>query len=96
MRRNTGCDPLVARIVAAIADRRGVDPLALDPPLGAVVDTDALERLFEDRAGGKPRGPGRVAFDYEELRVTVDSAGGVEVTAPAEPGIRTQPRRTGS
>jgi hypothetical protein len=51
-------------VVAAVADRAGVDRTDL-PPLFEAVDPDALDALFADRR------PGRVAFEYAGYEVTV-------------------------
>ncbi len=37
----------VSRVVTAVADEEGVEPLALDSPLAAVFDPDALEALIQ-------------------------------------------------
>lgn len=67
-------------VVAAVADARGVDPLALEP-LANSIDPEALDRLFEDTYGGQPRMVGRVTFEVAGCEVTVTRAGGVSVTA---------------
>ncbi|WP_254768611.1 HalOD1 output domain-containing protein [Salinilacihabitans rarus] len=61
-------------IVEAIADAEGVDPAALDPPLGAVVDPIAIDRLFGDSTVVE-----RLTFSYRGYRVTVDADGEVRV-----------------
>jgi len=69
---------VTAAVVAAVADRRGVDPTALEPPLHDAIDTDALERLFEPTRRGARAGT--VTFAYDGLSITVDSDGTVDVT----------------
>ena len=66
------------RVVEAIAEAEGVDPVALDPPLNAVIDLDALDELFSP-SGGVPRPSGRVEFDYDDYRVAVEGGGAVTV-----------------
>lgn len=90
----TGSDDLITRVVAEIARYRGIDPLDLDTPLATAVDTDALHTLFGTRPDGRARGPGRITFAYEDLTVTVDSSGDVDVAAAAEPAFTTRSGRT--
>lgn len=55
-------------IVEAIADKEGLDPVELTPPLYEVIDPDALERIFADTST-----VGSVTFTYENYEVTVRS-----------------------
>jgi hypothetical protein len=57
----------VARAVGAVV---GQEPDSLQP-LGRVLDTDALDALFEDRLNGEPRPGGRLSFVYADCRVTI-------------------------
>lgn len=61
-------------VVAAVVDESGARPDDIDPLYGAV-DTDALDAMF--RMGGTTRRfvGGRVAFDYLQYRVEIDSSG---------------------
>lgn len=61
-------------IVEAVAEADGVDPAALDPPLGAVVDPSAIDRLFDDSTGVE-----RLTLSYRDYRVTVEADGEVRV-----------------
>lgn len=63
---------LTLAIVGEVADREGVDPLDLEPPLHEVVDPDALEALFSDSIDGTAREDVAVEFDYCGHRVLVD------------------------
>ncbi|RQG95523.1 HalOD1 output domain-containing protein [Natrarchaeobius chitinivorans] len=67
------------RVLAAIADAEGVSPAALEPPLTDVVDTAALDRLFESTASDASTRRGRVSFRYRGYEITVDSDGTVDV-----------------
>lgn len=69
--RPTRTPPIGTRIVEAVATRSGTDPLALEPPLYRVVDTDALERLLESGFGGD------VTFEYAGHTVLVSDDGSV-------------------
>lgn len=74
-------------VVAAVAEREGVDPVEL-PRLFESVDPDALDAIFAD---GRP---GRVSFQYAGYDVTV--CGTDQVTVICEPleadGDREEPR----
>ncbi|MFB6304226.1 MAG: HalOD1 output domain-containing protein [Haloferacaceae archaeon] len=63
------------RIVAAVADREGVDPDAL-PSLDRSVNPDALAVLFETPSDDGPA-PGCVTFSYYGYAVVVRSTGQV-------------------
>ena len=67
------------RVLDAIAERKGVDPIDLDAPLNDVIDGDALDRLFsathEDRDGHV-----RVEFTYVGYDVVVAGDDDVAVT----------------
>ena len=65
-------------VVQAVAEYEGVDPLSLEPPLHHVIDTDALDSLFES-TGGKSLQSGSVEFTYRGHHVRVDSTGDVTV-----------------
>lgn len=66
-------------VVAEIAERDGTDPDRLSPPLGEVIDAEALERLVE-------RAPddALVSFVYREWRVRIRGDGAVEVSELAD------------
>ncbi|WP_254274163.1 HalOD1 output domain-containing protein [Haloarcula marina] len=55
------------RIVEAVADTLGSDPCTLNPPLGTVVDPDALDSLVE--SGGETGV--EVTFTYADCRVSL-------------------------
>ncbi|ELZ09414.1 hypothetical protein C479_11360 [Halovivax asiaticus JCM 14624] len=71
---------LGVEIVREIADREDVDATALTPPLHDVIDTDALESLFEPTATTDRVGPGAVSFSYYGYDVAVTAAGDVRVS----------------
>ncbi|NUB92422.1 hypothetical protein HTZ84_05415 [Haloterrigena sp. SYSU A558-1] len=62
-------------IVTQIAEIEDVDPTDLEPPLHAVVDPDALERLIDSS-----RAALSISFPYRGHRVRVDGSGAVEIT----------------
>lgn len=63
----SGGRTLSASIVSAIARLRGIDPVDVEPPLHSVVDTEALDSLFE-RAENDDL---FVVFSYADTEVTV-------------------------
>ncbi|WP_232701786.1 HalOD1 output domain-containing protein [Halobacterium wangiae] len=64
------------RIVAAVADKEGVDPVDLNPPLGTVVDLDAVERLFARSTAAADL---ELRFQYRGHDVLVREDGAVTV-----------------
>lgn len=67
-------------VVASLSEVMGVDPIELDP-LGAFVDTDALDEIVQVR--GRTNGDRSVTFTVEGYEITVYSYGFV-VLAPSE------------
>ncbi len=59
-------------VVRAVSALVGQDPLSL-PPLADVLDTDALDTLFDTRFDGTPRTGGQLSFVYSNCRVTIDN-----------------------
>ncbi|WP_204366142.1 HalOD1 output domain-containing protein [Halosimplex carlsbadense] len=60
-------------VIETIADATGTDPLTMEPPLYEVVDTDALDALYESGATAT------VEFEYNGHSVVVDGDGTVTV-----------------
>ncbi|MFU8868909.1 HalOD1 output domain-containing protein [Natronococcus sp.] len=71
---------LGVEIARRIAAREGVETAALNPPLHAVVDVDALESLIHSRPDERTDFTGVVSFAYGEYTVTVDHTGSVSIT----------------
>lgn len=71
-------DELCTRITRQIAEYEG-EADTPDLPLYEVIDTDALERLFQPAESGSGDGGGVVSFTYCGYTVAVDSAGRVDV-----------------
>lgn len=71
-------------VVAAVADREGVEPTDIEPPkydaLYEVINPEALDSLFSPRENGMHRASGRIEFDYCGYHVVVTSDGDVDVT----------------
>lgn len=68
-------------VVEAVAEATGDDPLSMQP-LYDVVDTDALDTVFEP-TGGRSAQSGRVSFRFNGCDVTVH-ADGRTVVSPAD------------
>ncbi|MFC4437113.1 MULTISPECIES: HalOD1 output domain-containing protein [Natrialbaceae] len=77
----TGWSAPSLAVVEAVADAEGVRPDHLCPPeyepLHAVIDPEALDKLFGPKAVGTPRFGGEVSFRYCDYRVTIDRHGAV-------------------
>ncbi|WP_165872027.1 HalOD1 output domain-containing protein [Natrarchaeobius halalkaliphilus] len=69
---------LCLEIAEEIASQEGVTPEALSPPLYEVVDTEALQSLFDPN--DPDRCPVSVEFTYEGYTVRIDGANDVTVT----------------
>ncbi|MDS0475562.1 HalOD1 output domain-containing protein [Natrinema sp. 1APR25-10V2] len=74
-------ESLSLTIVEEIADREGVQPEEVSPPIHYVIDTDALDSLYQ--ADDSERSPSRVEFVYKGYTVTVDSTGDVDLEKQA-------------
>jgi hypothetical protein len=72
-------EPLSRAVVEAVAARDGIDPVDVETPLYEVVDPDALDALFDGRAG-------EVTFEYSGYRVTVTESGEVTLLGDGERG----------
>ncbi|WP_254522044.1 HalOD1 output domain-containing protein [Natrinema caseinilyticum] len=72
---------LSLKIVDEIASCEGVQPEELRPPIHYVIDTDALDSLYQ--SGDSERAPSKVEFVYKGYTVTVDRTGEVDVTKRA-------------
>lgn len=67
------------QVIAAIAARRGVDPLDLEVPLFESVDPDMLDLLVRTADDGADRSSARVEFTYDGLDVTVTADGSIDL-----------------
>ena len=71
-------------VVAMIAEREGVDPLDLDPPLSEAIDTDALNVLLSGPENGKRSPSIEITFSYNGYAVTVTNDGEVTLADSIE------------
>jgi hypothetical protein len=70
---------MTSKVVVAVADHLGVDPLEMDPPLYAEVDADALEALVPATAASGQSALESLEFTYQNCRVLISGDGSVEV-----------------
>lgn len=63
----SGPSSVTVQIVSAIAEREGVDPVAIEPPLYEVIDPDALTAITK----ADPAAELTLSFTYAGYRVTV-------------------------
>lgn len=75
-------DKISAKVVSAVADAKGVDPLELDP-LYDVIDADALDAIFGPTEGEAARAS-KLTFRMADCRVVVRGTGEVSVTTAPE------------
>lgn len=71
------------RIVEAVADAKGVEPLDLDERLYDVVDCDALSQLFSTSGTDVTPVRGRITFTLDSCQVTVYDDLSVDVGTPS-------------
>lgn len=72
------------RVLSEIAEREGVDPLDLEPPLYDALDKRTVDALVEGEPSRRDsRSPG-VEFTYSGYSVTVDDSGAVTVVDQVE------------
>lgn len=72
-RDTRGSQSVGMAVISTVADRSDTDPVELDP-LSSVVNTDALDAVFQ------PGTDGKVAFTYNGYEVVARSDGEVDVT----------------
>lgn len=79
--RDADCDLVTQRIVRAVADADGVDPLDLEP-LYSAVDADAFGSLFRPvpTLGEVEEPAAEVRFDYQGYEVRVTDLGAVTLS----------------
>ena len=86
--RTTSDDETVSEtVVEAVADAKGVDPLALDP-LYDSIDPDALDRLFDHAGAGSSIA--KLSFEMADCEVLVRGSGEVVVTPTTGAGDRVE------
>ncbi|MFW6321972.1 MAG: HalOD1 output domain-containing protein [Halohasta sp.] len=71
---------LSVRIPNQLAALHGVDPTELSPPVGEVVDLEALERTVSSAVSAERSATTTITFEYGSFTVTVEASEGVDVT----------------
>lgn len=75
----TESESVSQRVVAAVAEATGKDPLEMEP-LYTRVDPDCLEKLFSGGSQMTPRNQGQISFPMDSCQVVVKADGTVDVT----------------
>lgn len=68
-------EELQTQVITTVAERKGIDPIDLTPPLHSAIDPDALEALFSERDNGFVH----VEFTYAGVDVTIEGEENVEI-----------------
>lgn len=68
-----------ARVIDALADAAGTDPMDV-PPLYGTVDPDALDRLVASLGDTAGTSPATIEFTHADHRVTITLDGNVTIT----------------
>ena len=66
------------QVVKEVADREGIDPTDLQPPLHTAINTEALDELFRSTPS-RTRVEGAIEFQYQGYQIRVSSSGEVQV-----------------
>jgi hypothetical protein len=67
------------RVVEAVADAEGIDPIDLEAPLYESIDPTALDDLFDKSAGSTAARSGSLSFRYHGYDITIASSGAVHL-----------------
>lgn len=78
------------KIVEKIAEREKTDPAELNPPLHTVINTEALEALYQSTPN-TDRTAGTVEFEYMGYQVKVNSSGDVQIGETISFSERSEP-----
>ena len=81
MQMDSSDDAVSQRVINAVADAKGVDPLDLDP-MYDTIDPDALDALFRD--GEASLAGTELRFEYEDCEVRIEGSGEVSITLSEE------------
>lgn len=85
--KSTGGERFSTAVVEAVAERVGVDPIDLNPPLYRAIDPDALDDLLTSLETGDA--DGSVSFHYLGYDVTVHGDGTVYLEETDDPTATT-------
>ena len=67
-------------IITLVAEREGISPVELTPPLYSVIDSEALDSLFHSPIGVESQPPVCVDFTYNGYEIHVHSEDGVSIS----------------
>lgn len=68
-------------VIRAVSAVEGRDPCSLRP-LSHVLDTDALDTIFDTRPNGQPRTGGCLSFIYSDCQVNLHNGEYLTITPP--------------
>lgn len=75
--------PVSIRVIEKIAEREGIDPIEMRPPLYGAIDPDWLDEFPSKTTDSLEGRAGQITFTYKGYLVTVESSGHIEVTERA-------------
>lgn len=64
-------EKLPMRVVETVAAHEGVDPKAIEEPIGEILDPDALDTLFRPAPEEKTQNDARIIFEYYGYEITI-------------------------
>ena len=88
------CETVTEAVVVAVADAEDISPIEL-PPLYDVVETDALNRLFDAARKDESASSLELCFYYSDSIVTVTGDGTIDV-APRQPVVESTAAHCGT
>lgn len=81
--KSAGGERFSTAVVESVAERVGVDPIDLDPPLYRAIDPDALDELLTSLSANGEEGS--VSFTYLDFEITVRGDGTVHLDDATNP-----------
>ncbi|QIB73923.1 hypothetical protein G3I44_06235 [Halogeometricum borinquense] len=76
-----GHEDLDWRIITAVADAKGVEPLDIDDRLHDIIDVDAVKQLFVGMPDKRSMTEGRVSFTLDGCEVTINEQWDIDVNS---------------
>lgn len=76
-----GANSISLKVVTKVAEREGIAPEELEPPLHSAVDTEALDSIF--RPPTSDREPVSIVFTYKGYTIRVDGPDEIRVSDQA-------------
>lgn len=75
-----GTETVTYRVATKIANREGIEPLELSPPLFEAIDPEVLEALVSDTSSRERREDIYLQFPYYGYVITVKGNGEVDIS----------------